>query len=204
MKGKLVSLDPSMTAEDWDLLAQWSSSEVSVFSSGGVYAVTGEQLRTQTSGRMTYMMVIDKDGERVGAVNWHQLTYDGHFEVGSAVGIPELWDLGYGVEAVMLLIEFLFHQRNAHRIHLKTGAFNRRMVQIFTSGHIRIEGVLRDYFFLDGEYHDAIIGSILRHEYYHYAELDGDQASMDLIPAEDKVEAKRRLREYLTENPIRF
>jgi RimJ/RimL family protein N-acetyltransferase len=203
MKGQLVSLDPSMSADDWDLLAQWSSSEVSVFSSGGRYAVTGEQLRSQTSGGMTYLMVVDKAGKRVGAVNWRQLTYDGHYEVGNAIGVPELWDLGYGVESVMLLIDFLFHQRNAHRIHLKTGSFNRRMVQIFTSGHIRIEGVLRDYFFLDGEYHDAIVGSILRHEYYRLAELEGGP-SMDVIPAEEKAEAKRRLREYLRENPITF
>ncbi|QUF03774.1 GNAT family N-acetyltransferase [Actinosynnema pretiosum subsp. pretiosum] len=197
-----MSLHPASTDEDYELLAAWASSTTSVYSSGQVRPVTPAQLREagELHG-MRYLVVRDREGEPVGGVNWRPVTYEGHFEVGNAVGPPQLWDLGYGVESVLLLLEELFHQRNAHRVHLMTAAFNKRMVQIFTSGLIHVEGVLRDYFYLDGAYHHAVIGSILRDEYYRHAGLDAVRR-MDLVPRRDKEEAVELLTAHLAAHPV--
>ncbi|AXB43294.1 GNAT family N-acetyltransferase [Amycolatopsis albispora] len=198
-----MSLHPARTAEDFEALAGWSSSITSVYSSGQVQPVTGAELREAgVQHQVRFLIVRDRDGQAVGGVNWRPMTYEGHYEVGNAIGPPELWGLGYGAESVLLLLEYLFHQRNAHRIHLLTAAYNKRMVQIFTSGQIHVEGVLRDYFFVDGEYHHAIVGSILRDEYYA-ALAPGDRERMDLIPPGDKTDALGLLRTHLDRHPVR-
>ncbi|MFD8491825.1 GNAT family N-acetyltransferase [Amycolatopsis sp. NPDC059657] len=202
MQGELVSLHPALTDADYATLADWSSSISSVYSSGQVQPFTGPKLREAAEQAQThFLMVRDREGKTVGGVNWRPMTYDGHFEVGNAIGEPELWGLGYGVESVLLLLDHLFHQRNAHRIHLLTASFNKRMVQIFTSGPITVEGILRDYFFLDGQYHHAVVGSILRAEYYD-ALTSADRQRLDLVPPQDKVDASTLLRKFLDENPV--
>ena len=55
---------------------------------------------------------------------------------------------------------------------------------------------MRDYYFLDGAYHDAVIGSILRDEYYAMTR------PAENVPRADVKEARRILGEYLEKNPI--
>lgn len=200
MRGELVSLVP-VGDDDYRLLATWAASAANTYSSGSSEFASEDTLRTalRDSGG-TYLMVVTRDGRRIGAVNWRRMSYHGSYTVGNTVGDSELWGVGYGVESIALLLEHLFHARNAHRIHFLTGTHNKPMVQIFTQGLITIEGILRDYFFVDGEYHDAVVGSILRHEYYDPA--NAEFTPRDVIPAEDKATARALLRNHLARHPI--
>ncbi|WP_079104954.1 GNAT family N-acetyltransferase [Streptomyces prasinopilosus] len=201
MQGEFVSLRPIRGRDDYDLIALWSASDAGSYSSGSQVFMTGEAMEAFVAKHgLNYLMVVDRDGEPVGGVSWQQLAYPGSFEVGNVVGSSELWGLGYGVESVNLLLEFLFHQRNAHRIHLMTGLFNKQMVQIFLTGPIKTEGVLRDFFFLDGEYHDALVGSLLRDEYYAFLESLGTNP-VDLVDRQDKLDARAMLNQRIPEIP---
>ncbi|HET6859843.1 MAG TPA: GNAT family protein [Streptomyces sp.] len=201
MQGEFVSLRPIRDRDDYDLIALWSASDAGSYSSGSQVFLTGEAMEAFVAKHgINYLMVVDRSGEPVGGVSWQQLAYPGSFEVGNVVGSSDLWGLGYGVESVNLLLEFLFHQRNAHRIHLMTGLFNKQMVQIFLTGPIRTEGVLRDFFFLDGEYHDALVGSLLREEYYGFLKSLGTQPN-DLVPGADKAAARTMLDRRISEFP---
>ncbi|GAA2382482.1 hypothetical protein GCM10010420_00500 [Streptomyces glaucosporus] len=199
MQGEFVSLRPIRGRQDYELIARWSSSVAATYSSGGQMFLTAEDMEALVAKHgLNYLMVVDGSGEPVGGVSWQQLAYPGSYEVGNVVGSPDLWGLGYGVESVNLLLELLFHQRNAHRVHLMTGLFNKQMVQIFVNGPIRLEGVLRDFFFIDGEYHDALVGSILRHEYYELLDGLGVQPR-DLVPGDDKKAAREMLEKRVAE-----
>lgn len=202
MRGELVTLRPARSTQDFDWIADWSSSAASVYSAGNVQPCTGAELKIAAEHVGTrHLMVLEPSGDVLGAVSYQQLTYPGHFEVGNAIGASELWGLGHGAESVTLLLEYLFHQRMAHRIHFLAGSYNVRMMQLFTSGKIRVEGVLRDYFYLDGTHHDAVVGSILRDEYYALVPLV-DRGNLDLVPATEKVEAARILDAHLQRRPV--
>jgi RimJ/RimL family protein N-acetyltransferase len=202
VKGQLVELSPISGDDDYAMLALWSATPTGAYSSGTPQFLTSEEVRSAVTAQgMSFLMVRTLDGRTVGAVNWQRMTYSGHFTIGNVVGDSELWGVGYGVESVILLLEHLFHAQNAHRVHLLTGAFNLPMIKIFTQGFVRIEGILRDYFFLDGEYHDAVVGSILRDEYYKAVRASG-MVPRDMIDSGDKGEARRLLRDYLVKNPI--
>ncbi|MFF7259427.1 GNAT family N-acetyltransferase [Streptomyces sp. NPDC008159] len=197
MQGEYVSLRPINGKQDYELIAQWSSSVASVYSSGGQTFTTADEMEALVARHgITYLMVVDRSGEPVGGVTYQQLTYPGNFEVGNVVGSPELWGIGYGMESMHLLLDHLFHQRNAHRVHLMAGLYNKQMVQIFLKGPIKVEGILRDFFFLDGEYHDALVGSLLRNEYYGFLRSLGTSPA-DLIPKDDKADARDLLAEAL-------
>jgi RimJ/RimL family protein N-acetyltransferase len=141
-------------------------------------------------------MVRTLDGRTVGAVSWRTIEYPGSFEIGVMVGDAERWGSGYGIEAELLLLEYLFDSLNAHRVQFTCGVFNKLAVSTFTSGPIRIEGVMRDYYFLDGTYHDAIFGSMLRNEYYNF------MPPRESVAAAEKEEAMAMLRDYMAKNPV--
>ena len=69
------------------------------------------------------------------------------------------------------------------------------------SGWVHVDGILRDYYFLDGTYHDAVAASILRDEYYNLRN-SVRMAPADIVPREEKEKARELLAKYLTDNPI--
>lgn len=188
MRGDFVSLEPCRD-EDFQRLSDWSAGTVSTYSSGSPQFVSVDALREAGN----FLMVVTHEGQRVGAVNWSPLGYPGSYTIGSAIGAPDLWTQGYGVEANVLLLNYLFHARDAHRVQLTLGTYNRQMVQIITHGGFTLEGVLRDYFFLDGRYFDAVVCSLLREEFYALARDSDLGLAADVIPAEEKEEARRLL-----------
>jgi RimJ/RimL family protein N-acetyltransferase len=198
MKGDYVSLR-RMKDDDFELLADWIGGRVGSYGAGSPAFITPEQLR---AGFVTYLMVVRNDGERIGVVSWRQLAYEASYELGVAIGDEESWTDGYGVEAVLLLLHYIFHARNAHRVEMVAGLYNRQPMRMVTQGVMVLEGVLRDYFFLDGEYHDAAMFSLLREDYYKLVrELE---LAPDSVPEAEKREARKVFHEYLANKPQNY
>lgn len=182
---------------DFELFSQWSSSSSWTYVSGKRDFFTPDEFKEML--RRTdnhFLMVRTMDGRTVGAVSWRTVDYPGSFEIGVMVGDAERWGSGYGMEAALLLLTYLFDSLNAHRVQFTCGVFNKLAVATFTSGLIRVEGVMRDYYFLDGTYQDAVFGSMLRDEYYNY------MPPRESIAAAEKEEAIAMLHDYLAKNPV--
>ncbi|MFD3685681.1 GNAT family N-acetyltransferase [Nocardiopsis sp. NPDC058631] len=72
---------------------------------------------------------------------------------------------GYGTEATDLVLEYAFTVAGLHRVSLEVFAFNTNAQKSYTrSGFVR-EGVWRKYLRWDGEWHDAVLMSVLAEEY---------------------------------------
>lgn len=204
MKGQSVELVPFVDHDDCALMAKWCTSASDRYHTGTSRFFTPEEVRDMTGGSGPHhgnLLIRALDGPGLGAVEWRQKAYSGSYTVGLIVGDDALWGRGYGVEAILLVLELLFHSYNARRVEFMAGSFNRRMMEIFAKDLFHVEGVLRDYFFLDGEYHDAVMCSILRHEYY-----DTDRrtwpAPRNAVPESEKQAARRLLQKYLTDHPL--
>ncbi len=164
--------------------------------------MTREQVEAavRSPGFNVLMVRAIDDDQPVGMVTWQQKTYHGSYTTGVAIGDAERWGSGMGMEAMMLLVSHLFHTLNAHRLHIEVAAYNIGMLPIFTGGMVKIEGVLRDYFFVDGEYHDCIVGSMLRDEYYRIAETFGGPPHA--ISADHKAAARELVSTMLEERGL--
>jgi RimJ/RimL family protein N-acetyltransferase len=193
-----ITISPIVSEEEYELLARWSSSASGALANGGhEYSRPGD-FKAVAEGGSAHILIVRTAGQPVGAVTWEAQHAPGNYTVGVIIGVHELWGGGHGINAVAFLLEYLFHSKNAHRVQITAAAYNKTMMKIFRSGFVRIEGVLRDFYFLDGEYHDAVIGSILRDEYYNLLH----DAVTDLVAPAEKDEAYRILRQCITDHPI--
>ncbi|HEX2913430.1 MAG TPA: GNAT family protein [Chloroflexia bacterium] len=78
---------------------------------------------------------------------------------------PEDYNMGYGSEAMLLMMRHGFGRLNLHRIELGVFAFNDRAAHVYEKLGFRKEGVVRDYLYYDNAYHDQIIMGILEDEF---------------------------------------
>ncbi|MEV0386655.1 GNAT family protein [Nonomuraea sp. NPDC050643] len=203
MKGNIVSLEPCGIG-DYERLAKWLTAESSWYAAGRPKVHSAEDMRNEDQhGENHFMMVVENVGRRrVGTVTWKQnLQYEGSYHIGTGIGDKELFNQGYGAEAIVLLLSYLFHGRNAHRVDFIFGVYNKNVLPIITQWGVTVEGILRDYFYLDGEYHDAAMCSVLRDEFYRFADLAGFQSTLDAISAEDKQVAREMMRVHLEKLP---
>jgi|GEM_PF-3514905 len=195
MKGNFVKLQ-ALEEEDYALFSKWvCPSKVSALARGSQDYATTEEIRQDIqSGNTRYATVLTHDDKKIGFVSWQVQKYEGSYIIGGVIGEPELWDMGYGAEASVLILDYLFHSKNAHKVQFINGLYNQRSVRFLMKNNMLIEGVLRDYFFLDGEYHDAVVTSVLRDEYYSHG---SENQPEDIIPKSEKEQIRKELYEYL-------
>lgn len=72
---------------------------------------------------------------------------------------------GFGRQAVNLTLKYGFDYLNLHRISLLVKTYNKQAIGCYEVCGFQEEGILRDYFYFNGEYHNAYIMSILREEF---------------------------------------
>ena len=73
-----------------------------------------------------------RDGKHIGNCGYYGIDWvRGEAELGIMIGNRDYWDKGYGVDAVHTLVNYVFHQTNFSRIHLKTLDWNIRAQKCF-------------------------------------------------------------------------
>jgi RimJ/RimL family protein N-acetyltransferase len=98
------------------------------------------------------------EGEYIGnielsAIDWRV----GKCELGLILGEKNAWNQGYGTEAVNAAVDFAFKEMRLHRVSAKVLAYNPRAQRCFEKcGFVR-EGVERQGFYLQGEFHDVVM-----------------------------------------------
>lgn len=86
-------------------------------------------------------------------------------EVGIFIGEKSLWGQGYGTEAMRLMLRHGFHDLNLNRIFLRVYASNPRAVRSYEKAGFTLEGRERQGTYLNGQYVDVLLMSILHSEF---------------------------------------
>ena len=81
------------------------------------------------------------------------------------IGEKEHWGKGYGYQATMKLLDFAFNTLNLHRVWLTVFSFNKQAIRLYQKAGFTEEGVMRQAFYGNGEYHDILLMSMLKNEY---------------------------------------
>lgn len=103
-----------------------------------------------------------KDGTKIGSV--------GVYPIG------DLWEIGfslisgerrkgYGIEAVTMMVDYLFLSKDLVRIQATTDLRNTASQSLLEKVGFKREGVVRMSMFIHGEWRDMILYSILRNEW---------------------------------------
>ena len=110
--------------------------------------------------------VIEVDGKVIGDLGLHSRDHRSRVSsFGVAIYDREYLGKGYGREAIALLLDWAFNDRNYERIWLTTWSSNQRAVRCYQALGFIQEARLRRHVFTDGEYVDELIMGMLRDEW---------------------------------------
>lgn len=102
----------------------------------------------------------------IGTCSFLEIDWRNHSaEFGIMIGEKSYWNKGFGTEAVKLLVRHGFKTLNLYRIWLRVFATNPRAVRTYEKAGFTNEGRHRQAEYIDGEYVDVMLMSILRPEW---------------------------------------
>jgi RimJ/RimL family protein N-acetyltransferase len=118
------------------------------------------------------------DGKHIGNCVYYDINETkGEAELGIMIGNRDYWDKGYGADAVITLLSYIFRQTKLNRIYLKTLESNRRAQKCFQKcgltpyGHLNRDGysfVLMELHRKQWQQHQTenrnLLGSCIREE----------------------------------------
>ena len=81
------------------------------------------------------------------------------------IGEKDYWGMGYGTEALRMLLEYAFFELNLHRVSLRVFSLNEKAIHIYNKLGFVKEGVMRESLYRNGAWHDIIMMGILKKDY---------------------------------------
>ena len=173
LDGQLTSIRP-IIEEDIDTLFQWySDQEVNLWATGAWPLNTllnkeqlAERFLTETTDIRSYA-ILAEDEQFIGVIGFREFNIPARSAALFIVlGAKTHWDRGYGSDAMITFLHFLFRQWNLHRISLETWDGNHRAIKTYEKAGFAIEGRQREAYFVLGRYHDAILMGLLQDEFF--------------------------------------
>ncbi|HQJ50718.1 MAG TPA: GNAT family protein [Anaerolineae bacterium] len=105
-------------------------------------------------------------GQLIGNLGIEQVDWKNrNAEIGIVIGEKEYWNQGYGTEAIITVLRFMFTEMNLHRVMLRVFDFNHRAQRCYEKCGFRLEGRLRQSFYHQGQYCDELVMGLLRDDY---------------------------------------
>jgi|HigsolmetaGSP12D_1036236.scaffolds.fasta_scaffold01533_5 RimJ/RimL family protein N-acetyltransferase len=102
----------------------------------------------------------------IGQINLDSIDWKNRVgTIGIVIGSAQHHGLGYGTEAMRLLIDYSFRELNLNRLELSVYDFNERAYRCYRKCGFREEGRLREKLYRNGRYVDVIQMGLLRREY---------------------------------------
>ena len=179
LRGQKTALRP-LDESDLDMLYRWyNDPEVNYWANAAWPLATmlsreeiGEHfldpaLHGQTLHRQQHRYVIlNQEGKPIGYLGFREINPPARSaELFITIGEKTHWGQGYGPDALLILIRFLFRQWNFHRLALDTWDGNTRAIRAYQKVGFKLEGRLREARYVLGQYHDALLFSILQPEF---------------------------------------
>ncbi|MBR7552586.1 GNAT family N-acetyltransferase [Allobacillus sp. GCM10007491] len=109
--------------------------------------------------------ILYQNDERIGYVGLFDIeTRHRNAEFGIMIA-PEHQGKGYAADATRLTVEYGFNKVNLRKLYLYVDEVNEKAVHIYKKLGFQVDGTLREHYFVNGEYHDAYVMSLLRKDY---------------------------------------
>ncbi|MFF2022264.1 GNAT family N-acetyltransferase [Streptomyces sp. NPDC058171] len=121
-----------------------------------------------TDPRSEYALaIVERDSGHVVGVG--RLASDPHQQRSVTMGFalrPESWGIGYGVEAVRLLLSTAFDDLGLHRVWGARSPLNLASARTMQAAGMVEEGVIREHIMKAGQWRDSVVHAILDREWH--------------------------------------
>lgn len=121
-----------------------------------------EQLHTNQLRRF---ILEDEAGERVGFVALYKIDHQHRHAEFAIIISPDYQGKGYASIATDLAISYSFSILNLHKLYLLVAKKNEKAIHIYEKAGFKEEGLLKEHFFVDGQYEDCLIMSLFQNDF---------------------------------------
>jgi RimJ/RimL family protein N-acetyltransferase len=123
-----------------------------------------EKIRKNDNG--VQFAICNHDGDLIGSTGVFNINWQHRFAMtGTVIGDAEYRHKGFGTDAKMNLLNYAFNTLNLHRMITEAFEFNDASLRYSLKCGYKEEGRLRQQFFKNGRYWDAIQLGVLREEW---------------------------------------
>jgi RimJ/RimL family protein N-acetyltransferase len=122
-----------------------------------------EQSAKSTEGSVEFA-IETKDGKHIGGCSLRDFNHTSR-SAEFAIVIGEERGKGYGTEVTRLVIDVAFGYFNLNRLWLTAYEPNVAAIRCYEKAGFVKEGILRDFVYLEGQYHNAVMMAILRSDW---------------------------------------
>lgn len=113
--------------------------------------------RTLRSTDRVFSVFASSDGRYLGQIGIHQIHARSRVgRLGAVIASRSEMGRGYGTAAVRAVIDLGFGELGLHKLWLMVFAHNARGRRLYSRIGFREEGVLREEYFHDGQWHDMV------------------------------------------------
>jgi diamine N-acetyltransferase len=156
--------------DDVDTLMRWVNDPAIVRNFAALGEITREQEVKFIEGMMSSttdrLFAVEVGGVMIGTAGIHRIWWPAkNGRLGLMIGHPEYAGQGCGQKALREVIRIAFDDLGLHKVWLMCYRDNARMQHIAQKLGFVEEGVLRDEYFHQGQFHDMIRHSLLEPEY---------------------------------------
>lgn len=117
------------------------------------------------AGRSIFMLVRREDNMPVAQVMYFNVNHQNRSAEFMLVVDPDLRRKGYASDGIHLLCGYLFDQRGFNKVYTQVAQSNHAAVGLLEKIGFKRDGTLRQHFYFGGEYHNALVFSLLRFEF---------------------------------------
>nr|WP_051057586.1 spermidine N1-acetyltransferase [Herbaspirillum sp. B39] len=125
--------------------------------------------------------IVDADGDSSGLVELVEINTVHRSAEFQIIIAPASQGRGLAVEATRLALDYGFPVLNLHKIYLIVDRENEKAVHVYAKAGFRQEGVLKEEFFMNGQYRDVIRMGIFQRD--HLARMQAEPAQEHAAPA---------------------
>ncbi|MDR3602238.1 MAG: GNAT family protein [Desulfosporosinus sp.] len=111
-------------------------------------------------------LVLKEQDRHIGNISLNSINYVFRSaEIGIIIGETDCWGKGYASEAISVLVHHCFNKLNLNRLAASTVDRNIGTIRAFEKSGFSKEGIFRQAYFCEGQYHDCVNLSLLHSEW---------------------------------------
>jgi ribosomal-protein-alanine N-acetyltransferase len=173
LAGKNIFLSSLSKEDNLDEYANWiNDQQTTLFMGSGRFPVTVDDLkdyidsyRNSKDGMLLGIFLKQKD-RHIGNITLHQIDWRNKFgEIGIMIGDKISHGKGYASEAISLIVDHAFNKLNLRKVYTGMVQGNEASKRAFEKVGFKMEGILKEHFYLNGEYLDCYRMGLLAKEY---------------------------------------
>ncbi|WP_100332323.1 spermidine N1-acetyltransferase [Bacillus xiapuensis] len=110
--------------------------------------------------------IVQHNDQMVGLVELVEIDYIHRRTEFQIIIDPRHQGCGYSVKATKLAMHYAFSVLNMHKLYLIVDQSNEKAIHVYKKVGFQVEAELKDEFFVDGEYHNALRMCMFQQDYF--------------------------------------